>query len=246
MEHEYNSMKHESTGYTPNELRYIVPPHGISDLAVPPRLSSESAEYLAEQLKNARDNARDSLVIAQKKQKKYSDAKLTPKVFQVGDLVCLKYNRFSPGYRPPADHKHKLAPISTPVRILERLSPVSYHLDLPEGSHIHDVVSVLHLREFKGSGEDIRPLPVIVDDTEEWEVESIDGERVTPQGVTQYLVRWKGYGPDDRTWQTLEDLANAKASVLAWKASRNETVVPRRPVVWQSPWNSARRSKRSG
>ena len=245
LEHEYNSMKHESTGYTPNELRYIVPPHGISDLAVPPRLSSESAESLAEQLKNARNDARDSLVIAQKKQKKYSD-KLTPKVFQVGDLVCLKYNRFGPSYKPPADHKHKLAPISTPVRILERLSPVSYRLDLPEGSRIHDVVSVLHLREFKGSGEDIRPLPVIVDDTEEWEVESIGGERVTPQGVTQYLVRWKGYGPDDRTWQTLEDLANAKASVLAWKASRNETVVPRRPVVRRSPRKSARRSKRSG
>ena len=219
-------MKHESTGYTPNELRYIVPPRGISDLVVPPRLSSESAESLAEQLKNARDDARDSLAIAQKKQKKYSDAKLTPKVFQVGDLVCLKYNRFGPGYKPPSDHNHKLAPVSTPLRILERLSPVFYRLVLPEGSRIHDVVSILHLKEFKGSGEDIRPLPVMVDGTEEWEVECIDGERVTPQGVTQYLVRWKGYGPDDRTWQTLDDLTNAEASILAWKASRNETAKP--------------------
>jgi hypothetical protein len=57
LEHEYNSMKHESTGYTPNELRYIVPPRGISDLASPPRQSSEAAETLAEQLKNARDDA---------------------------------------------------------------------------------------------------------------------------------------------------------------------------------------------
>jgi hypothetical protein len=54
--------------------------------------------------------------------------------------------------------------------MLERLSPVSYRLDLPEGSCIHDVVSILHLKEFKGSGEDIRPLPVMVDGTEEWEV----------------------------------------------------------------------------
>ena len=245
LEHEYNSMKHESTGYTPNELRYTVPPRGISDLAVPPRQSSESAESLAEQLKNARDDARDSLAIAQKKQKKYSDAKLTPKVFKVGDLVCLKYNRFGPGYKPPPEHNHKFAPVSTPVRILERLSPVSYRLDLPKGSRIHDVVSIVHLRRFKGSGEDIRPLPIIVDDKEEWEVECIDGERVTPQGVVQYLVRWKGYGPDDRTWQTVDDLANAEESVLAWKASRTETTKPPRKIPRRSPRKSVRRSKRS-
>jgi hypothetical protein len=118
LEHEYNSMKHQSIAYTPNKLRYIVPPRGISDLAVPPRQSSESAESLAEQL--AHDDVRDSLAIAQKKQKKYSDAKLTPKVFQVGDLVCLKYNLFGPGYKPPSGHNHKLAPVSTPLRILEQ------------------------------------------------------------------------------------------------------------------------------
>ena len=112
-------MTHESTGCTANELRYIVPPHSISDLVVPPRQSSESAESLAEQLKNTRDDARDSLIIAQKKQKKYSDANLTPKVFQVGDLVCLKYNHFGPGYKPPSNHNHKLAPISMSVHILE-------------------------------------------------------------------------------------------------------------------------------
>ncbi len=196
LEHEYNSMKHESTGYTPNELCYIIPPHGISDLMVPPHLSSESTESLAKQLKNTHNDARDSLIIMQKKQKKYSDTNLTPKVFQVGNLICLKYNHFSPGYKPPSNHNHKLAPISTPVHILERLSPISYHLDLPEGSHVHDIISILHLKEFKGSGEDIQPLPVIIDDIDEWEVECIDGECVTPQGVTQYLVWWKGYGPD--------------------------------------------------
>src|SRR5208282_2110184 len=74
LEHEYNSMKHESTDHTPNELRYIIPPRDISDLVVPPHLNSESAESLVEQLKNVRDDVRDSFAIAQKKQKKYSDA----------------------------------------------------------------------------------------------------------------------------------------------------------------------------
>src|SRR5208282_3470123 len=104
---------------------------------------------------------------------------------------------------PPPEHNHKFTPVSTSVHILERLSPVSHRLDLPKGSHIHDVVSILHLREFKGCDEDIRPLSVIIDDKEECEVECIDGERVIPQGVVQYLVRWKRYSSDDRIWQTL-------------------------------------------
>jgi hypothetical protein len=84
----------------------------------------------------------------------------------------------------------------------------------------------------------------MVDGMEEWEVKCLDGERAIPQGVTQYLVRWKGYGPDDRTWQILDDLTNAEASVLAWKASRNATAKPLRQVVRGSSRNAVRQSKR--
>ena len=67
LKYEYNSMKHESTSYTSNELYYIIPSRGISDLTISSRLSSKSAESLVEQLKNARDDVKDSLIIAQKK-----------------------------------------------------------------------------------------------------------------------------------------------------------------------------------
>ena len=97
-------MKHESTDYTSNELRYTIPPCGISDLTMPSRQSSESTESLTEQLKNAHNDVRDSLAIAQKKQKKYSNAKLIPKVFNVDDLVCLRHNRFDPGYKSLPEH----------------------------------------------------------------------------------------------------------------------------------------------
>jgi RNase H-like domain found in reverse transcriptase/Integrase zinc binding domain len=91
LEHEYNSLVQESTKLSPNELCFAVPLRGISDLATPGQVSSESAETLAEALKNARDDARDSLALAQRKQKKYTDAKRSPKEFQVGDLVLIKY-----------------------------------------------------------------------------------------------------------------------------------------------------------
>jgi hypothetical protein len=42
------------------------------------------------------------MVVAQRKQKKYADQKHSPKEFQVGELVLIKYNRFGPGYKTPA------------------------------------------------------------------------------------------------------------------------------------------------
>jgi hypothetical protein len=139
----------------------------------------------------------------------------------------LKYNRFDPDYNPLTEYNHKFAPVSTPVRILERLSPIPYHLDLSKDSRIHDVVSILHLREFKGSDEDSQYL-YIIDDKEKREAICIDGGRAMPRGIVQNLVQQKGYGPDDRIWQILDDLVNAEVSVLVWKASRAEIIKPRR------------------
>ena len=87
-------------------------------------------------------------------------------------------------------------PIFTPLRITQKLSPLSYRLLLPAGSKMHDVVSIVHLRQDKGTGDDIRPLPIIAGDPEEgtaeWEVEEIQGERSTKTGP-EYLVKWRGY-----------------------------------------------------
>jgi hypothetical protein len=122
----------------------------------------------------------------------------------VGDLVVLKFNRFGPGYKPQKPHNHKLAPIGTPLRVLEKLSPLSYRLAIPPQSRIHDVVSIVHLRKYRGSGKDdlgkdIRPLPVKVDEEEEFEVERIDGERINSQGTQEFLVKWHGYADNERT-----------------------------------------------
>jgi hypothetical protein len=135
-------------------------------------------------------------------------------------LVVLKYNRFGPGYKPPKDHNHKLGPLGTPLHIIEKLSPLAYRLALPEESRIHDVVSIIHLKKFKGSGEGIRPLPIIVDETEEWEVERIDGERVNAQGVNEFLVKWHGYGEQERSWEPISHLERAGEVIAEWHSRR--------------------------
>jgi hypothetical protein len=93
-------------------------------------------------------------------------------------------------------------------------------LDLSCGSRIHNVVSVVHLRKFNGSGDDIRPLPITVDIAEEWEVDAIEGERFS-QGAVEFLVKWKGY--KDRIWESMSNLKYAQEVVMDWRASQGET-----------------------
>ena len=176
---------HSSTVFPPNELLFCTPIRGISNLGTLLQGSSGTVEQLAENLKNARDEARDAIALAKRKQKRYADDSRKQKSFQPGDLAVLKYNRFGPGYKLLPEHKRKLAPVGNLVRILERLSPLSYRIDLPSGSRIHDVVSVVHLREFKGVGNGIRPLSNIADEFEKWEAERIEGERVS-EGVVEF------------------------------------------------------------
>jgi transposase InsO family protein len=71
LEHEINSTPNVSTGFSPNELRFAIKPRGLADLFYPLEGTSDSAERLAEELKNKRDDARDSITVTQLKQRKY-------------------------------------------------------------------------------------------------------------------------------------------------------------------------------
>jgi len=95
-----------------------------------------------------------------------------------------------PSYRPPKEHRHKLSLTSTAVRIIEKLSPLSYRVALPAHSRIHDVLSIVHLKRFNGVSDDVRPLPVNVDDGgDEFEVEEI---RVRGSGLGKWNIRLNG------------------------------------------------------
>ena len=226
IEHEYNSTIHSSTGFSPNQLRYAVSPRSIADLSYPIEGASESAEQLTEDLKCRRDEARDSIAIAQRKQRRLYNKTRSPKEFNVGDSVILKYHRFGPGYKPPREHRHKLGLLGVPLRIIEKISPLSYRLQLPPNSRIHDVVSIIHLKPCRGDvsdGDDAPPPPPVeVDGIPEYEVERIDGERRRSNNQKEYLVKWKGYSDAERTWEPLSNLNNASELVADWHANQSE------------------------
>ena len=86
---------------------------------------------------------------------------------------------------------------------------------------MHDVISIVHLGRYRGTGDDVRPLPVIAGDSEtsEWEVEKIEGERNTRAGV-ELLVKWKGYSDRERTWEPLSHLENAQDALAEWRKTQ--------------------------
>jgi Chromo (CHRromatin Organisation MOdifier) domain len=79
-------------------------------------------------------------------------------------------------------------------------------------------ISAIHLDKHPGPDpfeRDIPPPPAIISDNpkeNEWEIESLLAKR-TYRRKTQYLVRWKGFGPDEDTWMDVTDLEHAQESI---------------------------------
>lgn len=54
----------------------------------------------------------------------------------------------------------------------------------------------------------------------EWEVEKILGSQIDPESCERYyLVKWKGFGNEDNTWEPKRNLANCKNAIQAYEMS---------------------------
>ena len=63
-----------------------------------------------------------------------------------------------------------------------------------------------------------------MDKEPEWEVEEIISSRFNRRRRrVEYLVHWKGYGPQERTWEPLENLANAQETLAEFIQQNPET-----------------------
>ncbi|KZZ87858.1 Chromo domain-like protein [Ascosphaera apis ARSEF 7405] len=104
--------------------------------------------------------------------------------------------------------------------VVRQVTPLAFELDLPATMKVHPVVSVAHLDpvqdDYDPFGRDPAPvLPVKMEDgtDDSWEIETLlDRRDVIRRGRTsrEYLVRWKGFGPEEDRWYSVEDLQQAQ------------------------------------
>jgi len=104
------------------------------------------------------------------------------------------------------------------------VSSNAIELELPNSIKIHPVVNVSRVRLYKSQvkgQKKIPPKPVIIEGEEKFEVEKIINKRMV-RGKERFLVRWKGYTTEEDTWESRENLENAKELVEEFERKYRE------------------------
>ncbi|QRW23855.1 Retrotransposable element Tf2 protein [Rhizoctonia solani] len=211
-EYAYNNTKHASTGKTPFELVY-----GKNPVMNPSNVPSNvpEADQLADTLANKWKEAKSALRMS--KEKMVRDKGTIP-MYLIGKKVWLNGKNVE-----LRTNSNKLDPKRLgPFEVLERISSHAYCLKLPETLKIHNVFYVGLLSKVHESPSQPfpeRPPPETIKGEEEYEVEQIiDSKR--QQGKWFYLIKWKGYGPEDNLWELEELLEHSQEEIQRFNKSR--------------------------
>jgi hypothetical protein len=203
----YNCSYHTAIKMSPFEALYEYAPPLLTEL--PATLSPEAQETLQEREKMIL-TLQHNLAKAQTAMRKYADQKRTPRSFQVGDMVYLK---MIPQRETALGQGNPLKLASKwygPFKVIQTVGKRAYRLQLPEGTRLHDVFHVSHLKKHvgpkaipstnlplvTGSGM-IKFAPVSV--LQRRQVPRREGDYEV--AVPQWLIKWEGMTEDEATWE---------------------------------------------
>jgi hypothetical protein len=139
LEFAYNNTPQVSTNYSPFYLLYGRHPKDPLSLTLPNSSNNLSVDDWIDNLRAARGSALDSITFSQTKQAEYANRHRESLVFVEGDLVLLSTKNIH--VHVPSDKGKKLKPrFVGPFKVLQKLSDVTYKLELPAGlSKLHPV-----------------------------------------------------------------------------------------------------------
>ena len=163
----------------------------------------------------------------------YADADRRELQLQENDMVMLstehlKWSKEQPGTK-------KLMPKWVgPFKVIARVNPVAYRLELPGSMRVHNVFHVSLLKRFHSSDRHVpAPTPLLIEGEEEYEVHSILGHRLRSQGKAKkrkprmhYSVQWSGYGPEHNSWEPIDCLEHSPDSINEYWQARQAAGLP--------------------
>ena len=218
-----NSSHQESIGTSPFYLTYGCTPR--TPVTIQLEDYSPIASDWVQTVQETLGLARKAMTAAQQRQKAYANLSRREAEHSVGDKVMLNTKNLT--LKPTGSRK--LWPrFVGPFAITARIGSVAYKLELPPSmGKVHDVFHVSLLEKYRTDGRhQPPPPPVEIDNEIEFEVRTILSHRTRRFGKTgqrtEYLVDWKGYGPEHRTWEPEVNLANAQGVLQAYWAAQEQ------------------------
>jgi hypothetical protein len=230
LEFALNNTRNPSTGRTPFELNYGFHPRVPATFANPLVATPNSdVNTCVRHMRQLVDWTRAALTKAAETQRRYSDRRRTQATFAVGDLVLLSTNDLA---IREAEQCGKLLPLWVgPFKVQRVVNPNAYELELPvRWRRLHPVFNISRLRPYTANNPALfpdrptydRPPPELVepDGSGIYVVEKIIGKQIIKQGrknVVQYRVLWKGYPPEEATWEFAANLKPPAAGEDVWQ-----------------------------
>ncbi|KAF8761053.1 hypothetical protein RHS01_00627 [Rhizoctonia solani] len=211
-EYAYNNARHSATGKTPFELVY-----GRSPVMSPSNVPANvpEANHVADTLAQEWKEAESALRLT--KERMAGNKGIIPE-YAIGEKVWLDGKNVE-----LRTNSNKLDPKRLgPFEVLEKISSHAYRLKLPETLKIHDVFYVgLLSKVYKSPSQPFpeRPPPETIEGEEEYEVEQIIGSK-RQKGKWFYLIKWKGYGPEDNSWEPEDLLEHSQEEIRRFNRSR--------------------------
>lgn len=145
----YNHALNRSLGYYPFRVVYGIVPRCPLDLTTAPDRVRHHGEaiYFIKDIQGVHRQAQENLSSSAAKYKDAADTKRREVLFEPGDLVWVYLTR---DRLPLCEYNKLKSKKIRPIKLLERINPNAYRVQLPPHLRTSDVFNVKHLSPFHG------------------------------------------------------------------------------------------------